>query len=143
MARSFTVKSQQGLLSSLGTPCHVSKDYDPLKKESEYQFHANWDTGSSTSVITQRVVDACGLKPLRNGFTQGVHGIKESQSYVVNLYLPRKIAIRELTVVRANPGNVWWDVLIGMDIISAGTFTVVNVNSNIEWTFSISAGEDK
>lgn len=54
----------------------------------------------------------------------------------MNLYLPDKITIYELTVVTRNPGDVWWDVLIGMDIISAGNFSVKNVNSKTEWTFS-------
>lgn len=56
---------------------------------------------------------------------------------MVNLYLPDKITIYELTVVTGNPGDVWWDVLIGMDIISVGNFSVKNVNSKTEWTFSI------
>jgi len=140
MDRSFTVKSAGGLLSSLATPCHVSQAFDPANGVPDYariEFHAMWDTGSTKSVITQRVVDACGIKPIRNGFTQSVNGMEKSQAYVVNLYLPDKIVIHELTVVRANPGNVWWDMLIGMDVISAGDFSVKNVNSNTEWSFSI------
>jgi hypothetical protein len=36
-----------------------------------------------------------------------------------------------------NPGKVWWDVLIGMDLISIGEFSVKNVNGKTEWSFSV------
>jgi hypothetical protein len=55
---------------------------------------------------------------------------------VINLSLPDKITFHELTVFLKDLGNVWWDVLIGMDIISTGEFSVKNVNSNTEWSFS-------
>ena len=144
MDRSFTVKSASELLSSLATPCHVSQAFDPANGVPDYarnQFHAMWDTGATKSVITQRVVEVCGLKPIRNGFTQGVHGMEKSQAYVVNLYLPDKIVIHELTVIKTNPGDVWWDVIIGMDIISVGDFSVKNVNGKTEWSFSIPSKE--
>jgi hypothetical protein len=140
MTRSFTVKSEGVLLKYLATPCHVSQAFDPADRVSgcaKTPFDAQWDTGASKSVITQRVVDACGLKPIRRGYTHGVNGLGKSEAYVVNIYLPSQITIHELTVVRTNPGDVWWDVLIGMDVISAGEFSVKKVNSNTEWSFSI------
>lgn len=140
MDRSFTVTTEGGLLTALATPCHVSQAFDPANGEPDYarnQFHAMWDTGATKSVITPRVVEACGLKPIMNGFTKGVHGVAKSQAYVVNLYLPDKIVIHELTVIKTNPGDVWWDVIIGMDIISIGDFSIRNVNGKTEWSFSI------
>jgi hypothetical protein len=138
MNRSFTVKSKDGLLTALATPCHVSQAFTPANGTPEYprvEFNALWDTGATNSVITPRVVQACGLKPIRRGLTQGVNGIEKSQHYVINLSLPDKITFCELTVVSKNPGNVWWDVLIGMDIISTGELSIKNVNSNTEWSF--------
>lgn len=144
MNRSFTITTEGGLLKYLATPCHISQAFDPangLADCARIPFDAQWDTGASKSVITQRVVDACGLKPIRRGYTHGVNGLGKSEAYVVNIYLPSLITIHELTVVRTNPGNVWWDVLIGMDVISAGEFSVKKVNSNTEWSFSIMPGK--
>lgn len=104
------------------------------------QFDALWDTGATKSVITRRVVEACGLKPIRaikSVLIQGVDGFEKSAAYVVNIYLPDKIAAHELTVVLKDPGDVWWDVIIGMDIISVGDFSIKNVNGKTEWSFSI------
>jgi predicted aspartyl protease len=143
MNRSFTVKSANGLLSSLATPCHVSQGFNPATEARDcprIQFQAMWDTGCTKSVITPRVVEACGLKPIRTIkpiLIQGVDGYERSAAYVVNIYLPDKITAREFTVVLKNPGDVWWDVLIGLDIISAGHFSVRNVEGKTEWSFSI------
>jgi hypothetical protein len=139
MNRSFTVKSQGGLLTALATSCHVSQAFNPangIRECARIQFNALWDTGAVKSVITPRVVEACGLKPIRKGFTQGVNGLETSEAYVINLSLPDKITIHELTVVSKNPGNVWWDVIVGMDIISTGELSIKNVNSKTEWSFS-------
>ena len=65
MDRGFTVKSDKGLLSSSATHCHVSK-YDATEGIPERKlFHAMWDTDCTKSIITKRVVKACGLKPIR------------------------------------------------------------------------------
>lgn len=140
MNRSFTVKSESGLLQRLGTPCSVSQPYDPangIPEHTRIPFDAMWDTGAAKSVITQRVVDACDLKPIRKGFIQGVNGMQKSEAYVVNLYLPSMITVYEIAVVTGNPGDVWWDILIGLDVISQGEFSIKNVNGNTEWSFSI------
>ncbi len=139
MDRSFTVKSENGLLSSLGLPLRVSRAFNPKDGVPDcprIAFDAMWDTGATKSVITQRVVDALGLKPIRSGFTHGVNGLGASKAYLVNLYLPDGISMAEWTVIGTNPGDVWWDVLIGMDIISTGDFSVRNVNGKTEWSFS-------
>ena len=60
---------------------------------------------------------------------------------MINLSLPSKITFHELTVVLKDPGDVWWDLLIGMDVIAAGEFSVKKVNSNTEWSFGITPGK--
>jgi hypothetical protein len=82
MNRSFTVKSKDGLLTALGTPCHVSQAFNPANGIHEYpgiEFNALWDTGAVHSIITSRVVEALALKPIRairSIFTQGVNGLE-------------------------------------------------------------------
>jgi hypothetical protein len=140
--RSFIVESKKGLLSALSTPCEVSQAFNPANGIPGYpktEFKALWDTGAIHSVITPRVIEACGLKPMRRIkaiLLQGVDGYEPSEAYVINLSLPDKITYHELTVVSKNPGkDVWWNVIIGMDIISTGELIVKNVNSKTEWSF--------
>lgn len=139
MNRGFTCKSAGGVLRTLRTTCHISQAFDPADGVPEFtrtEVNAVWDTGAAISVITQRVVDACSLKSVRPGVIKGVHGVQETELYLANIYLPNKVAFFELTVARGNPPDDWWDMLIGMDIISAGDFSIKNVNSNTEWSFS-------
>ena len=104
-----------------------------------------WDTGATNSIITPRVVEALGLEPIRAIrpiSTQGVNGLEKSQAFLVDIHLPGKITAREFTVFLKNPGDVWWDVIIGMDIISRGNFSVSNVNCRTEFSFSVPVPED-
>jgi hypothetical protein len=143
MDRSFTVESENGLLPHLLTPCHISQAFDPGKNATKCprtEFKAMWDTGSTKTVITPGVVEALGLKPLRSiksVLIHGVDGIEKSAAYEINLSLLSHITFHELTVVSKNPGDAWWDVLIGMDVISQGELSVKNVNSNTVWSFSM------
>jgi hypothetical protein len=140
--RSFIVESQKGLLSALATPCEVSRAFNPANGIPDYpkiEFKALWDTGAVHSVITPRVIEACGLKPMRlikPVLLQGVDGYEPSEAYAINLSLPDHITYHELPVLLKNPGkDVWWDLIVGMDIISTGEFIVKNVNSKTEWSF--------
>jgi hypothetical protein len=147
MNRSFYVKPEAGLLNALGTPCHVSQAFNPASGTpdcAKMEFAALWDTGATRSVITQRVVDALGLKPLRRirpRFLQGVNGLEETEAYSINLSLPDKVTLYDLTVVLKNPGDVWWQIIVGVDIITQGDLSVRNVNSHTEWSFSITPGK--
>jgi len=144
MSRSFTVESEKGLLTSLATPCHITPAFHPgksLPKCPRIEFNALWDSGATKTVITPKVIEALGLQPLRRIgpiLLQGIDGVEKSQAYEINLSLPSKITIHELTVVSKNPGDmVWWDVIVGMDVISQGDFSVMNRNGKTEWSFSV------
>ncbi len=63
--------------------------------------------------------------------------MQKTEFYLVNIYLPDKVTFYNLTVFKGTPPDGWWDMLIGMDIISAGNFSVTNVNSKTEFSFSI------
>lgn len=88
-------------------------------------FAAIWDTGASASAITQNVVDQCGLAPIGMTKVQTADGEVDAELYLVNMGLPNQVGFMHLQVTKANLGaNA--DVLIGMDIISQGDFTVTN-----------------
>ena len=87
-------------------------------------FQAIWDTGATNSVITQAVVDKCMLAPTGITRAYGVQGGHDTETYLVNIYLPNKVVFPAVRVTKgAFPGA---DVLIGMDIIASGDFSVTN-----------------
>jgi len=65
--RAFTTTSR-GLANVLRNEVQITAGFDPDKTPPSKQpsfktFKAIWDTGATASVITEKVVDQCGLKP--------------------------------------------------------------------------------
>lgn len=98
-------------------------------------FQGLWDTGATASVITQDVVDKCGLKPTGMTKVHGIHGAREMPTFLILLGLPNKVAFRDLRVTLGQlPGC---DVLFGMDIISNGDFSITNHNGITACSFRV------
>ena len=111
--------------------------------EDFHQFQAIWDTGSTGSLITQGVVDQCGLKPI--GKTKLDHaGIDdkpdETEVYLVNIRLPNNVTVKGVQVSRG--GFSGGDVLVGMDIINSGDFAITHANNETRFTFQVPSQAD-
>ena len=87
-------------------------------------------------MITQKVVDACGLKP--SGITQvhGVHGPEYVETFLVNVALPGQVMIPGLRVSLAKQLPEA-DILIGMDVIVHGDFAVTNADAVTKFSFRV------
>jgi hypothetical protein len=137
----FTVRSSGGLLRVLSTACGITEAFDPAgtppaKLPTLQHFQAIWDTGATGSVITQKVVDGCGLKAISMVEVHGVHGKETSEVYLVNVFLPNNVQIGQVRVTKGRMvGNV--DVLIGMDIITLGDLAITNQGGSTVFTFCI------
>jgi predicted aspartyl protease len=101
----------------------------------ESEFEALWDTGATKSVITQAVVDACGLAPTGRVEVSSVGGLSESETYLVNFVLPNQIRVRNVRVAKG--ALVGTNVLIGMDVIGLGDFTVTNLGGVTKFSFRV------
>lgn len=139
---SFTATSNNGLERELKTLCTVSSPYNPNKLSEEEvknvlkgQYMALWDTGASASVITKKVADELGLKP--TGIAQVFHadGISIVHKYLVNIKLPNNVGFGFVEVTEGKLTGM--DVLIGMDIITRGDFTITNTNNKTVFSFRI------
>src|ERR1017187_8348549 len=126
-SQSFTANAA-GRLQSLMTTVHVCVAFNPstppVPMPPMIAFPAIWDTGATNSVITQKVVDTCGLKPI--GMTKAFTADGEStcEVYLVNVGLPNGVGF---TFIRATKMKLTGsDVLIGMDIIAHGDFAITN-----------------
>ena len=138
---SFTLCSESRL-NVLKTPCSISVAYNPYELKAKNQpyptpadYNAIWDTGATGSVISQRVVDELGLHP--TGFIPVHHagGCDLSPWYKVNIMLPNNVGFSEIKVTQAKLTSA--DVLIGMDIISLGDFSITNVNGKTTFSFRV------
>ncbi len=137
---SFTLIAN-GRLRELVTECYVCAAPDPAVVSPSQQlpykkFRAIWDTGATNSVITQEVVDACGLKPTGMTTVHGVGGVQRTDTFLVNILLRNNTAAQNIQVAL---GQDLADsqVLIGMDIITAGDFAITNVGGKTVFSFRI------
>lgn len=137
--QAFTAKAD-GRMNQLFTQCGVSEPYDPRVSKGNpppaRTYEAIWDTGATGTVITQKVVDELGLIPTGKTTSNHAGGSEEVNTYLVNVYLPNGIAVPGVRVITAVlTGNT--EMLIGMDIIGLGDFSVTNFNGKTCFTFRI------
>lgn len=138
---SFTLCSEHRL-NVINTPCKISIAFNPQDFKTKGQQHpvfieykAIWDTGATGSVISQKVVDELNLQP--SGFIPVHHagGCDLSPWYKINIMLPNNVGFSEIKVTQAKLASA--DVLIGMDIISLGDFSITNVNGKTTFSFRV------
>ena len=131
----FTLKANGGVLRVLQTSCAICLGHDPASPPDPVpqfcEFQAIWDTGATNCVITQAVVNACGLQPIGMVQSHGAHGVQMVPVFLVNLRLPNGVSF---PVIRVSLGDLPHEsqVLIGMDVIAMGDFAVTN-EGGITW----------
>ncbi len=140
---SFTV-GHDGKTNVLITDVIVHPFFDPKKIEQEQgkvppgrQYRAIWDTGATATVITKRVARDCALKPISMTRVQTAGGMINSNVYLVNIMLPNKVGLPKVRVSEAEKIGEDSDVLIGMDIITAGDFAITNRNKRTVFSYGI------
>lgn len=94
-----------------------------------------WDTGATSSVITKNVVNKLDLKPVSKIQVCGVNGKSIENVYLVNVYLPNKVALTYVTVTECKELVGGFDALVGMDIIGSGDFAVTNCEGKTTMTY--------
>jgi predicted aspartyl protease len=136
--KAFTLKSEGSLLRVLKTNCGVCKAFNPLQGGQHpeiFQFVGLWDTGASGTVISKTVVDKIGLKPIAKSKVFHADGNSIVNVYAINLFLPNQVAFQFVKVTEGVLSG--FDLLIGMDIISAGDFSISNVGGKTVFSFRV------
>lgn len=135
--RAFTVRRNVRLneiITDIGISIPEPID---LKRPPSFIYNTNalWDTGASNSVITQKTAKILNLIPIRK--VKVFHGGGESNEnvYLVKIYLPNKFNIPNIHVTECSDISGRFGVLIGMDIICFGDFSITNVNKKTVASF--------
>jgi len=108
-------------------------------------FIGIWDTGASGTVINSKIINELSLKPSGKTIVSAVgSGGKvnqyETPTYSINIVLPNKVVIVGVVAAQGEIGG--GDALIGMDVITAGDFSVTNFQGKTTISFRTpSSGE--
>ena len=115
----FTIK-QSHIQREIISPCQVKnylEDCPPLDGT------ALWDTGATNSVVSKAFAVKLRLQPIGQRKVQGVHGSEIVNTYLADIGLPNKVIFKGVDILEADIGDRI-DVLIGMDIIGSGDFSI-------------------
>jgi hypothetical protein len=135
----FTSK-YNGVADRIITEIRLSKAFSPKNVPSPLPpvvtTAALWDTGATKSVITPSVAKDLGVVPVGTVMVNSVHGASQCNTYLVNLYLPNKVAIPGVLVSEC-ADTAHFGAIIGMDVIGRGDFSITNVNGKTWVSFRI------
>jgi predicted aspartyl protease len=139
-AQSFTTTAT-GISRILQNEVHVSKAFDPSSAPKPLspqnvgakKFTAIWDTGATGTVISQKVINECGLKPIGIAEVNTANEKRLSSVYFASIFLPNYVYFPQLRVIEGTISE--GDVLIGMDIITRGDFAVTNSDGRTTFSY--------
>lgn len=134
---SFTLDYHR-VSNALRSQVLISQAFDPSETENPAEhgckrYNAIWDTGATGSVITEKVVQDCGLAPIGVTEVLTAGGRVRANQYMVNVWLPNRVLIPNVLVTKGELEGI--SILIGMDIINQGDFAVTNKNRNTIFSY--------
>ena len=100
---------------------YVAEGYNPAV----VSWNGLWDTGASSSCIHRRVRDYMHLIPIGTETISTANGKVEVDSHIIDVILPNRVIVKDLMVTSAEIGDDV-DILLGMDIIDLGAFSITN-----------------
>lgn len=98
---------------------------------------ALWDTGATRTCISLNVAKDLGLIPTGKRNIQTPSGKGVVNTYLVSITLPNNVHLEDVEVCDSAIGEQGIGVLIGMDIITRGDFSVSNYNGKTMFSFRI------
>ena len=136
--KAFTIKAN-GLTDCVITDIEVSPVFDPAKPPDPLPAptatKALWDTGASKSVITEELSKSLGLIPVATREVHHGDGVSVRKQFIVNLFLPNQVGIVGILAAEFPASHEQFSVLVGMDVICLGDFSITNVNGRTWMSF--------
>lgn len=135
--KAFTFKAS-GRMNSIVTEIGISQPNIPDSLRNPITKTTSlWDTGATNSVITKSIAKTLGFTPVDRVKVQHAGGITEQNVYLISIYLPNDIQIPAIRVTECEDNQGHFGIIIGMDIISHGDFSISNYNGSTTFTFRL------
>ena len=137
--RAFTVKSSghaDRIMTRVGVRAAIDPTNPPSQLPPAIDAVALWDTGASRSVIAGDLATHLGLTAVGATMVNHADGQTKSLTHLVNFDLPNRVGVAGVLVTefKAPPD---FKVLIGMDIIGLGDFSITNYQGRTCMSFRV------
>jgi hypothetical protein len=97
---------------------------------------AMWDTDSMGTCVSTRLARHLGLAPFRTTTLASLHGDSVTNVCFMDIVLPDEIVIENVMAMEIETQRDF-DIIIGMNIIRLGDFSLCNDHGNTVMTFSL------
>ena len=138
--QAFTLKAP-GPSDRIITDIEVTVGFDPAKPPyplpARTATKALWDTGASRSVITAELSKSLGLIPVGTREVHHGDGVSVRDEFIVNLFLPNHVCVAGILATEFPASHERFSVLVGMDVICNGDFSITNLNGRTWMSFRI------
>jgi hypothetical protein len=136
--QALTIRAN-GRLNRIVTDIEVTPAFDPAAPPTpvpvRLRTKALWDTGASRSVLSIESVNALGLSPVGTVQVHHGDGTSSRSTYLVNFYLPNNVGIVGVLASEFPASHTEFAVLLGMDVIGLGDFSITNVGGQTCMSF--------
>ncbi|MDR1430446.1 MAG: aspartyl protease family protein [Spirochaetaceae bacterium] len=122
----------QGMPNQLLSDVEVLSLEDPSRRGT---YKGVWDTGATLTMITPKIFTELKLTAIDTATVHGVNSLMKVPVVLVNLILPNGIGVGGVRVTVSDIQGV--DMLIGMDIILLGDFSISNFEKKTVFTFAV------
>ena len=119
----FTIRFSSRVYQLISDIIIAKPRIDEIKQPAK-EIKAIWDTGATTTAVTEELALSLGLHAVGTRNVLGVHGSADVNEYVVDIVLPNQVLIPKVLVTGLKGFVSDCDALIGMDLIGEGDFTV-------------------
>ena len=116
--------------------------YEVSQLKKIIKVRALWDTGAMLSAITPEVAQSLNLIPFNRVKVNSINNISMADMVKVSIKLPNLVVINNTNVSVCNLVKDV-DLLIGMDIVKLGDFSISNGEGKTLFTFVIPPFDDK
>ena len=136
---SVFTKKYSGIISEIITNIEISPSEDsdqPSQKQiSKLSTLALWDTGATHSAITSSTVKTLGLVPKSMALVHHAGGKGYQWIHYIDIHFPNQVTKKLVRVTECQTIRGNFNVIIGMDIISAGDFALTNKDKKAVFSF--------
>jgi gag-polyprotein putative aspartyl protease len=133
----FSIR-HDAIVDAIYIPVKVSMALEPLPDDDLMASTlALWDTGATHSCISDRLARQLGLEAADYAHVATASGIEHVPTYFTHLFLPNGLQFLNWELMQFRYTGDESDLIIGMDIITKGDFSITNLGGRTLCSFRI------